>query len=175
MDPTIPKPKLFYHGSPHRGIGTLEPRSHKVRDPAEGPVVFASPELAFAIMFMAPHSVGSGAFDGAPYLAILADRDEFIKNDRGGHVYVVPGKTFENDPHKGMGEKEWTSKVPVKPLHIIEYPSTLDAAIENGIQVYFIDEPTYDAIKHSDDEGLSIYRKLRSENQRRGKNIRKLE
>jgi len=44
--------------------------------------------------------------------------------------------------------------------------------IENGVQVYFVDGETHRKIRASKDHGLSIYRELESENQKRGVNIK---
>lgn len=43
--------------------------------------------------------------------------------------------------------------------------------IENGVQVYFVDKPTFKKIQGAEDHGLSILKTLESENQRRGKNV----
>lgn len=48
----------------------------------------------------------------------------------------------------------------------IEYPSVLDDVIDNGVQVYFVDEETYKKIEAAKDHGLSIFGELESENQR---------
>jgi len=66
-----------------------------------------------------------------------------------------------------MGEKEWTSREPVKPLSETEHPSALDAMIENGVQVYFVDKKTFDEIAAADDHGRQLLASLRSENMRR--------
>ncbi len=167
------KPPFLYHGSPHKDIEAVEPRKEKHRDPEEGELVFATQDLAIATIFMTKDSRGSGAFGEVPYVYIIGPRERFIENDNGGHIYVLPSDTFACDPNnKGLGVYEWTSKEKVKPVRKIEYPSTLNAMLENGVQVYFIDEETRRKIEASKDHGLSIYRELESENQRRGINIR---
>lgn len=45
------RPKILYHASPNRSINVFEPRREKVRDPEEGPVVFATPDKALASAF----------------------------------------------------------------------------------------------------------------------------
>ena len=171
---TKEKPKILYHGSPHRDIEKLEPRDIKKRDPEEGPQVFATHDLATATIFMAEQANGpSGLMNDIPYFIILDSRDNFIKNDRGGHVYILPSENFTSDPNKGLGEYEWTSKTPIKPIDKIEYPSVLDAMIENGVQVYFINKDEFNKIE-AEDRDAFIFRNRESENQRRKSNAREL-
>ena len=66
---------------------------------------------------------------------------------------------------------EWYSKEKVKPLRQIEYASALDAMIENGVQVYFVEPETFKKIREAEDHGFSIIKNLESENQRRKTNI----
>jgi hypothetical protein len=165
------KPPFLYHGSRHRNIEILKPNKRSFRDPEEGELVFATQDIALASIFMGDVRM-NGKFDEIPYAVIIGSREEFIKNDKGGHIYVISSETFTSDPNKGLGIYEWTSKEPVKPLKKIEYDSALDAMLENGVQVYFVDEDKYKKIKESKDHGLSIFRELESENQRRGINIR---
>jgi len=162
------KPTVLYHGSPHGGIEELEPRSEKTRDSNEGPVIFASPSLAIAITFTA-NTRASGFINDTPYVIIVGDREEFIRNDNGGHVYILPSDNFVFDHQKGMGMYEWTTKVKVRPIDKIEFSSSLDAMLENEVQVYFMEEETY---KNLDDHHAGL-EKLESENQRRGVNVKK--
>src|SRR3989344_850823 len=168
--PNKEKPPFLYHGSAHGDISELEPRAEGVRDPNEGPVVFATQELALATIFMADGVVESGKFDSTPYAVINGSRENFIKNDKGGHVYIVPSDSFQNDPTKGLGEYEWTRREKVTADRVIQYASVLKAMLQNGIQVYFVDTQTHQKMKASDDHGLSILQKLESENQRTGIN-----
>ena len=46
------KPKFLYHTSQNHDIGVLEPRAESVRDPNEGAVVFVTPNLPYATMFL---------------------------------------------------------------------------------------------------------------------------
>lgn len=172
--PNKEKPKFLYHGSAHKNIEELEPRNKSVRDDNEGPVVFATQELSLAAIFMAEKTKNIGFFGDVPYCVILASREEFARNDKGGHIYVVPSDNFETDPKKGLGDYEWTSKGKVKVTEKIEYASVLEAMIENGAQVYFVDHDIYKKIKESKDHGLAILQNLESENQRIGKNIKPL-
>jgi len=165
------KPSVFYHASKNKDIAELEPRQESYRDQNEGAVVFATPDKAIASIFLldARHS---GKFDGIPYAVIVDSREHFLSEDKGGRIYELNGDTFQNDPTKGLGKDEWVSKENVKPKESIEYKSALTVALEQGVQVYFVDEATSKAIKESDDYGLSILQKLESENQRRNLNVK---
>ena len=48
----IKKPKVLYHASPRRGLQKIEAREGRVRDSEEGPVVFGTPEKAYASCFL---------------------------------------------------------------------------------------------------------------------------
>jgi hypothetical protein len=169
----IKKPAVLYHGSAHKQIEILEPRNRNIRDQAEGPRVFASPDKRVAAMFMADHR-HSGFFDDVPYVVIEADRDEFIKNDPGGTIYNFSSDNFQTDPDKGLGEYEWVSKVPVKPQGKTDYPSVVDALLELGVQVYFADTDTINKIDTDPNHGRYILIKMESENQKRGINVKRI-
>lgn len=166
------KPEKFYHGSSDRSIERFVPRADKIRDPAEGPRVFATPDKRMASIFIAGTDgswASSGAFNGIPYM-VISDRERFEKLDQGGAIYHLPGETFENDPEKGLGELEWTSKEPVEPVGKDEHESALDAMIDHGVQVYFVDPQTFEAINAAEDHGHAILQTLESENQRQNRN-----
>ena len=175
------KPKFLYHGSPHVDIEEFEPRISPGGE-KYGALVYASPDLAAASIFMlktdrswsASRFSFTGRYD--VLCAIITEpREDFIKHDVGGHIYVLPSDTFETDPNRGLKEKEWASKVKVKPVQKLEFKSALDAVIENGVQVYFVDSEIYEKMESSKDHGQEILKNLESENQKRGVNIKKLE
>ena len=83
------KPPFLYHGSPHE-IEELEPKTKPHREKEDGKLIHASQDMAIASMFMAKDVIRTGVmFDGTPYAIIFSDREEFIKNDNGGHIYKV--------------------------------------------------------------------------------------
>ena len=172
------KPAVLYVSAQIPNIKELAPMEGNYRDESEGPVIFSTPDKALASVFLVEghgdHWMQIGFFGDIPVVVINASREGFIKNDKGGIMYSVPSDNFDFDPSKGMGEKEWTSNKPVKPLSEIKYPSALDAMIENGVQVYFVDKKTFDAINNSDNYGYGILVGLASENEKRGKNIKLL-
>ncbi len=127
------RPDTLYHGAPAKNVAEFEPRPETVRDQGEGPVVFASPDPAVAIIFGLRRTTHSGKFNGVPYAVILADREEYLACDDGCALYVLPSSTFENDPLMGLGHNEWISRVSVKPLDSKEFASSISAAIEHGV------------------------------------------
>lgn len=172
------KPSVLYVAAQTPDIQELTPREGNFRDEDEGAVIFSTPDKALASVFLVEghgdHWMQIGFFGDIPVVVINADREGFIKDDKGGFMYTVPSDTFDYNPHKGMGEREWTSREPVKPLSETRYPSALDAMIENGVQVYFVDKKIFGKLNNSDDYGYHILIGLTSENKRRGKNIRSL-
>jgi len=166
------KPARVYHGSANKEISRFEPRAKKVRDREEGPVVFATSDKRMASVFIVgmDDSWGnSGMHNGIPYV-VISDRDRFTKLDQGGAIYHLPGDTFSADPSKGLGEIELTSPESVEPVHREDHTSALEAMLEHGVQVYFVDKQTYEAYKRAPHESLELLRSLESENKRRGIN-----
>lgn len=172
----IEKPPVLYHASSRNSIERFEPQVKKVRDPKEGPRVFATSDFALATVFILETDdswTQSGVFSDTPYI-VIAGRERFEALDRGGTIYTLPSDTFETDPTKGLGEKEWTSKDPVIPIEKKIYPAALEAMLENGVQVYFVDQKTLRNIQEADDHGLSILQGIQSENQRKGINVKEI-
>lgn len=166
------KPPHLYHGSSSREISRFEPRATKVRDISEGPVVFATSDKRMASVFMigVDDSWGnSGMHNGVPYM-IISDQKRFEDLDKGGAIYHLPGDTFNTDPSKGLGEIEWISSEAVEPTHREDHESALEAMLNHGVQVYFVDRETYEAYRSAPDKSLPLLRSLQSENQKRGVN-----
>ena len=165
-------PRILFHGSSNRTIKTLEPRALKTRNVKDGAVIFATPHLGLAAKFMVQWDdswVLSGSSDNLHYYFICSDRERFMKMDTGGAIYIVPSDTFFCKPGVGLGYGEWMSHEAVKPVHKMEFSSTLEAMMQFGIQVYFVDPQTFDAIRTSTDlEYGLIIKSLTSENEKRG-------
>jgi hypothetical protein len=171
------KPPKLYHGSPNKNIELFEPRVSHGTGGADGKMVYASPDLAISSIFMAKVEGrwSAGKFGNIPYALITAPREQFIEDDNGGVIYVLPSDTFDTDPQRGLGNAEWASPVPVAPSEQIEYQSALDAMIENGIQVYFVTPEKHAELKELPDKGRAYLSSLESENQRRRVNIREFD
>ena len=161
------KPKTLYVAAQTKGIKELVPIKGNYRDKNEGAVIFATPDKALASIFLIKNHNDSwtnlGYFGGILYVVIKMDRDEFLKKDRGGSIYEVSSDDFDYKVDLGMGDKEWTSSKPVKPLKETFYTSALDTMIENGVNVYFVDKETFENIKNSEDHGRGILGSLVSE------------
>jgi len=171
------KPPFLYHASPNREINEFEPRVETFRDPEEGPVIFATPDKAYASMFLVPSDdrwTQKSVFDGVN-CHIISDKKLFEELDQGGTIYSLPSETFETDPKRSKTGREWTGKKTVSLSDKTPYKSGLEAMIENGVQVYFVDKSTFKKIREAGDHGLSILKSLESENQQRGKNVVKFE
>lgn len=171
----IIKPSILYHASANTNIEEFEPRNRKVRDVKEGPIIFATPDKTYASMFLAPTDdswSAKGRHDGVFY-QVISDRKRFQQIDKGGAIYNLPPETFETDLNKGAGELDWTSKVAVKQIDKKVFKSALETMMDLGVQVFFVDKLTFEAIQSSNDHGYTILQTLQSENQRLGKNIQR--
>ena len=166
------KPSVLYHGSSNKEIERVEPSAKKVRDGAEGPKIFATPDKRMASVFIVGVDdswENSGQHNGVPYM-VISDRERFSALDHGGTIYHLPSDSFTSDSEKGLGELEWASNEPVQPTHKEEHELALEAMLNHGVQVYFVDKATYDAFRSAPDHGLSILRTTTSENQRQNIN-----
>jgi len=173
----ILKPEFLYHASSNSNIAEFEPRTESIRDPSEGPVVFGTPSKEGASMFIVPTDdkwTRKSRFNGV-YVTVIADRARFLALDKGGSIYTLPSETFDTDETKGMGKNEWVSKEPVKPTKREDYTSGLQAMLELGVQVYFVDEAKFIEIKDAPDHGLKVISELKSENEEKGINPKKIQ
>ena len=172
---TFIKPKLMFHASTNRNIEIFQPRATHVRDRKEGPVIFATPHIGFASMWLAGwHGkwVNSGSFDRGPFYFVCSNKEKFINEDNGGAIYVLDANKFYYDLEKNASSSltEWVCKEEIEPLYKLEFESALETMINFGVQVFFVDQKTFDKIRTSDDYGRNIFMSLESENQKRNKN-----
>lgn len=163
-------PRVLYHSSPNLDIDIFEPRKEKVRDPEEGPVVFATPDKALAAAFLVRTDgswVKIGRFsDGetqTPWHLVTKNKRRFRRLDKGGAIYYLPATGFTFDVDKGMGDMEWTNKNSVKPIKKEVFSSGEQAMKDPGVNLYFVDRKTFKAINESDDHGRSIILGLKAE------------
>ena len=170
---SLQKPKHLYHASQNSNIDVLEPHAESVRNFNEGPVVFATPNLPYATTFLVKSDDSwavKGRFNNTFYV-IISDKNRFFELDKGGTIYTLPNDTFYCDPEEGMGINEWISKKAVRPIRKQHYKSGIDAMIDAGVQVYFVDKQTFLKIREAGDHGFSILQSLQSENQKLNKNV----
>jgi hypothetical protein len=168
------RPRILYHASSDRNITQFQPRNNSVRDPEEGPVIFATASKTEATKFLVKTDdswANLGAF-GDVHFVVCADRERFEASDVGGAIYHLPSESFSLDPKYTKSTKEWTSRVPVVPTAKEEFESGLDTMIQTGVQVFFVDRETFEMIQASDDHGNRIIRNLESENMRRDVNVK---
>ncbi len=163
-------PKVLYHSSPNLNIEVFEPRKEKVRDPKEGPVVFATPDKALAAVFLVRTDgswvkIGRFSSNGqhTPWHLIANNKRRFRKLDVGGAIYHLPPEGFSSDPTKGMGGVEWTNPKTVVPIKKEIYSSGEKAMQELGVNIYFVSRKVFRAIKKSDDHGHNIISSLTPE------------
>lgn len=170
------KPKFLYHSSPNRSIQTFEPMVSTGSGEKYGAKVYATPNKALSSIFLCnirkPWSAGVYG-NNVMVAKIPYTREEFMTRDTGGTMYILPSDTFELNEDELDGA-EWASSEPVTPTEKEEYDSALEAMIENGVQVYFVDDETMQRIYETENGGIEILQTLQSENQRRGVNIKSL-
>jgi hypothetical protein len=173
---SLEKPASVLHGSPRGDIKEFIPRVSLGSGEAFGPQVYASNDPAVAAMFTAdvdgPWSTGS--VGEVLYAIIPGTRESFVERDRGGYIYELPGGTFSSDPRRGMGKREWASPVAVTPTKVTKVPSSLNAMVEAGVQVYFVPAELYEKMRATDSPNWKFLIGLESENLRRGVNVREL-
>jgi hypothetical protein len=170
------RPPFVYHGSSKVDIEELKPYALKIRSEKEGPVVFAAPNIGLAAEFIVPADdtwSSKGLINGVPYIIINGEK-RFKDMDKGGAIYKLPSDSFSYNPKLGMGKHEWVSNEAVRPLSKTIYESALDAMLENGVQVFFIENK--DLFKSlSEFKSLSYLldtlNSLQSENQKQQKNV----
>ena len=175
----IERPKVLYHASPNKDLTALSARAESVRDPSEGPVVFGTPDIAYASCFLVSGSSDSwtkisrwsaSPDSRGPWNFICSDRERFTKEDKGGTIYKLSPEGFETDPNKGTGLSEWTSKTGATPVGRIDYDSAFGAMLENGVQVRFTDKNTLTRMRGAEDHGYSLLKNIISENEKLGRN-----
>ncbi|HEU5114222.1 MAG TPA: hypothetical protein VFT82_00470, partial [Candidatus Paceibacterota bacterium] len=77
------RPKILYHGSSLGDIEIFEPRAKTVRDEKEGPVVFATPDKAYATLFLVESDdswTQKVNFEGV-HTIVISDRERYEKAD----------------------------------------------------------------------------------------------
>ena len=162
-----PKPDVLFHASADRGIREFEPRADKIRDPLEGPVVFATPDKAYASCFLVPTDdswvkIGRYTADGVtgPWKVVINGEERFRQLDQGGTIYGLPSISFTYHADRNMGETEWTSAEPVVPSTAEAFDSGLVAMQAQGVDVYFVDDKAFQGINESNDHGQSAIASL---------------
>lgn len=150
------EPKYLYHASQNKEVEEFEPKKRGVRDPSEGPVIFASQDKAYTSMFIVKCDNAwtiKGQRDNDYFIAI-ADREKFEEADKGGAIYTLNSKGFITEPEQeGLRSKEWVSRKNVRPVSKEIYNSGLEAMKSSGVKVFFISYDLLNEINRMFDEG----------------------
>lgn len=131
------KIKFLYHGSSNSSLNILVPKAITVRDSKEGLVVFATQARARASLFIVPSDdswTNKSCFNGVNY-HLIADKDRFLKLDKGGAIYTLNSDDFTTNSKA----KEWVSTIPVKPIGKEVFKSGIDAMNKYGVKVIYCD------------------------------------
>jgi hypothetical protein len=152
------KPELLYHASHDTTIDEFEPRNNFPRFEGEGNLVFATQYVQLAAMFLSPLDIPTeiSVYGDRYVIFINADEAEYIQKDKGGAIYSFSSVQFEVDPTIGMGESEWTSIEPVRPISKTIYATSIEAMDMYGIERYFVDTVTMERIQADPAHALDL-------------------
>ena len=162
FQPKPEKPPVLYHATQSANIERFEPRSIKRRERDDSPMVFATPDKTIAAAFLFPWDdswVQMGTIEDEPYM-VISDEARFRALDTGGYIYSLPSDTFDTDMEKGLRSLEYTSSEAVEPVDEEFHSSALEAMINAGMKVYFVDRATFDEIQSAEDDGRAIISNL---------------
>jgi hypothetical protein len=156
------KPDVLYHASHNKDILEFKPKNESPRYEGEPNAVFATPYIEVAAMFLVPKSITTEISKyGSTYTVFInGSEQDFKALDHGGAIYTLSSDGFETDKNIGMGETEWLSQKPVKPLNKVVYDSALDAIHEHKVKIYFLSNDTFNRIKANPELGLEIVEKF---------------
>lgn len=168
------KPQKLYHGSSNKIDGPLQVilRQDSPDHIHTRASVFATGRADVASIFMFQfneHIASIGLEQDIAYICIWGTPEEFSPRDKGGFLYVLPVTSFE----KVGKEYEWQSFESVFPMEVRRHESVIQAMMQYGVQVYFINnEDVFDQIRDQKDNRSTILKDLTSENQTQGLNIK---
>ena len=142
---------VVYHGSTSQNIKLLKPQINHFRDKNEVALIFATPSFRLASCYLfrwddswVHQEIAWKDDNKANYQIsmVISDKERFIKEDKGGSIYILPATGFEFDD-KGLGIYEWTSKEKIQPFSQINFSSSLEAMQMMGVKVYFVDKDQF--------------------------------
>lgn len=153
-------PEFLYRGTPRRDVAMFTPK-----EIVNGRlVVSASPSNIVALKFVVPTEglkVCLGSIGDYHYY-LCADEKRFRELDTGGAVYALSPDGFE--PVSEIVSDVWINPNPVTPISKEEIPSSFNAMIKAGIQVYFVSDEILVKFKSFPADRLDILKSLVSEN-----------
>jgi hypothetical protein len=155
------KPSVLFHGTPLPGLQELRA--------APGGVLYASDDMRLSSTFLADpgHCVCVRSSRGDVHAFIGERREEFVRRDRGGTIYILDAGRFSpSPPDVGLRRVwEWTTADAIKPMGSIVYASALTAMIALGVRIYFVTREFCENLRGAADAEASIGRH-RCENDR---------
>lgn len=138
----------IYHSSPIKNLKIIKPQYTLSHDKYIGNYVFGTKSKRLALMYMLQKGfprLMKPELPG-PYLVICAQKQEILNIDKGGSLYILPSKSFQETPQQGLSKYEMVSLKPVVPIKEIVYPSVISALVKAGINIYFTDESTFQTL-----------------------------
>lgn len=152
------RPSKLFHASPLVDIEEFEPRNEYPRYTGETKLVFATPRRELAAMFLVPRDIETeiSIYDDRYVVFINSDKESFLKYDKGGAIYTLLVDSFETDSVHGMGEIEWYSKTPVKPIDKVIYKTSIEAMNKFNVDRFFVDSDTFEKIRANPGDALKL-------------------
>lgn len=139
--------KVLYHASPHTNLSVIKPKHTLSKDKYIGDYVFATADHRLATMYLATKGVATLMnTDKGLWIAICCNEAKYLNQDRGGAIYELPADTFSETPQRGLSDYELVSKAPVKPINKTINKKSLDAMLDLGINIYFVDALTFEKL-----------------------------
>lgn len=138
-------PRTLFHGSSKKNLKRIEPRSHDHWDGQ--PTTYATPHIALASIFMLNFEDSWAAFGTRPngtFVFLCSDKERFLKEDRGGTIYIIPSDSFYCHTNLCLGPDEWVSHISLKPLTKLTFKSIGAAMLSFGVQLFFVNQKQLD-------------------------------
>ena len=172
------KQQYLYHGSERKNLYILKPRQKEYRSKEEGKVIFATQYKGLAATFIPRGHAIISVVSRKPVI-IISNKKDFIRKDRGGAIYRFnKSPLFIRHKHKDylFGNYEFVARRNLKPIDKKVYDSSIDAMIDNGVIVYFVNRKQKKEYVKLIDGGKPVrssklhafFSKLKSENEKHG-------
>jgi hypothetical protein len=150
--------EAVYHTSPEKDLKLIEPKPTISKDKYLGDYVFATSNKLLAVMYLATRGYATlmNPDKDNPNIVICADKNDYLKNDRGGAIYKLPGETFIETPQHGLSDYEKVSTHSVKPIEKTIYRTSIEAMLDAKIKIYFTDSVTFNSLIGAKDQAKRI-------------------
>lgn len=156
----------LYHASQRQNLKIIKPQKTVGHDDKYiGNFVFATKNKKLATMYLVPKGIATlmSPESNGPNIVICANEKDYIKQDKGGAIYNLPGKNFVETPQKGLGRYEMVSTHEIKPLNRTVYHSSVDALLSAGIKIRFTNKNTFNDLLNNPNQekmikNISLYK-----------------